>query len=73
MTTEWGRDRPIGVRPFYSRWSFAPQFILLTYEAAMSTATGASSGFGYAVIYSERPGLGLDGDYTLFVNVEQIP
>jgi hypothetical protein len=69
---EWGLDRPIGVRRFWSAWAFSPTFLLLTYEEAMLAAGGASLGLDTFAIEYEEPN-GPNGFYTLHGKIEQIP
>ena len=72
ITPEGNADRPIGISVFGSTGSFTPRFLLLTYEGAMNAVSGASLGFDtYAFNYADPDGF--NGDYTLYVKVEQIP
>lgn len=72
ITPEGNADRPIGISVFGSTGSFTPRFLLLTYEGAMNAVSGASLGLDtYAFNYADPDGF--NGDYTLYVKVEQIP
>ena len=52
--------------------SFSPKFLLLTYEGALSAASAASfGGDTFAILYTDPASH--EGDYVLFLKVEQFP
>lgn len=69
------RDRPIGMERFVSapdRFTFQPQFLVLTYEGARDALT-RDDGFGLGVIevrYDEAREL--EGSYSLYFKVERV-
>ena len=72
ITPEGNADRPIGISVSGSTGSFTARFLLLTYEGAMNAVSGASLGFDtFAFNYADPDGF--NGDYTLFLKIEQIP
>jgi hypothetical protein len=76
ITTEVARegdlDRPIGIDITGGTATFSPKFILLTYEGAMARVRAASfRGDVFAIGYSDPESH--QGNYTLFVKVEQVP
>jgi hypothetical protein len=64
-------DRPIGMRARDGNYGFTPQALVLTYDGARVLAR-ADFGFGRGVIpvrYQDERSL--EGDYTLFIQVEE--
>ena len=71
-------DRPIGLQPNGpdAAQSFVPQMLILTYEGAQEAARSTSANRGRGVFelrYREPNCCGLEGDYTLFIQVEVVP
>jgi hypothetical protein len=70
IAPEGAGNRPIGITVTGGTGSFSPQFLLLTYEGAESSASGASfGGDTFAIRYVDPASH--EGDYTLFVKVER--
>lgn len=68
-------NRPIGVTAVGDRFRFQPTAVALGCSAALDAAR-TNVGFGAGVIpitYRDQPGRDLNGDYTLFVQVEWLP
>ncbi len=64
-------DRPIGMRVLDGNFGFTPQALVLTYDGARVLAR-ADFGFGRGVIPMRyQDDRRLEGDYTLFVQVEE--
>jgi hypothetical protein len=73
---EGDADRPIGISVSGATGSaFRPRFIILTYESAMLSASDRDA--YRSIRYLDAEGFldtdGFNGDYTLYVKVEQIP
>ena len=65
-------DRPIGMRVLRDNYGFTPQAMVLTYDGARVLAR-ADVGFGRGVIPMHyRDDSSLEGDYTLFIQVDDI-
>ncbi|HXQ71307.1 MAG TPA: hypothetical protein VN844_12505 [Pyrinomonadaceae bacterium] len=63
-------DRPIGMRTLDGNFGFTPQALVLTYDGARVLAR-ADFGFGRGVIpVRYQDDRSLEGDYTLFIHVE---
>lgn len=63
-------DRPIGMRALDGNYGFTPQVLVLTYDGARVLAR-ADFGFGRGVIpVRYQDDRSLEGDYTLFIHVE---
>jgi len=72
IAPEGDGNRPIGITVTGGTGSFSPQFLLLTYEGAASSAEGASfGGDTFAIRYVDPTSH--EGDYTVFVKVERFP
>lgn len=72
IAREGDLDRPVGIVLTQGGAAFTPPFLLLTYEGAMAAV--ASSGFSgdlYAIQYTDPESH--QGDYELFLKVEQVP
>lgn len=64
-------DRPIGMRALDGNYGFTPQALVLTYNSARELAR-MDVGFGRGVIpVRYQDDRGLEGDYTLFIQVEE--
>lgn len=64
-------DRPIGMRTLDGNYGFTPQALVLTYGSAREAAR-ADFGFGRGVIpVRYQDDRSLEGDYTLFIHVEE--
>lgn len=64
-------DRPIGMRTLDGNYGFTPQALVLTYNSARELAR-ADFGFGRGVIpVRYQDDRSLEGDYTLFIHVEE--
>jgi hypothetical protein len=71
--TSLAGDRPIGVRRHPD--SFRPQTLVLTFAIASEVVRSGDGQNGAGVVamhYSEAPMDGLDGDYTLYLVVEEV-
>ena len=65
-------DRPIGMRALDGNYGFTPQALVLTYNSAREMAR-ADFGVGRGVIpVRYQDDRTLEGDYTLFIQVEEI-
>lgn len=65
-------DRPIGMRALAGNFGFTPQALVLTYDGARVLAR-ADFGFGRGVIpVRYQDDRSLEGDYTLFIQVEEL-
>src|SRR3989442_3865847 len=67
--------RPIGIRPIHASGDpsrFLPKVLTLTYDAALTAARSTPSNTGYGVIALNYADQRDHGDYTLFVQVEQV-
>ena len=78
FNTERGGDRPVGMRPGTENLNlFIPQLMILTYagaqEAARSSNTPDKGPGIFELRYREPVCCGLDGDYSLFLQVEAAP
>jgi hypothetical protein len=81
------RDRPIGMTEsrdqYVSRYYFEPKVLVLTYESAQRAMTSANNwtsrdgvraSLGYGVMpITYTDDAGLDGSYTLFLQIERVP
>jgi hypothetical protein len=81
------RDRPVGMKEprgdqYPGQYLFQPKVMLLTYESAQKAVTtsymwrsqGGSVSLGNGIVaidYTDDPGL--DGSYTLFLQIERVP
>jgi hypothetical protein len=65
-------DRPIGMRALEGNFGFTPQALVVTYDGARVLAR-ADFGFGRGVIpVRYQDDRRLEGDYTLFIQVEEL-
>ena len=67
--------RPIGIRPIQARGDpsrFLPKVLTLTYDAALTAARSTPSNTGSGVIALNYADQRDHGDYTLFVQIEQV-
>jgi hypothetical protein len=65
-------DRPIGMRALEGNYGFTPQALVVTYDGARVLAR-ADFGFGRGVIpVRYQDDRRLEGDYTLFIQVEEL-
>jgi hypothetical protein len=70
-----GGTRPIGVRQsrlFENHYDLTPRVLVLTYDAAVQAVRSTPSSLGYGVIAINYADQQEHGDYTLYVQVEQI-
>jgi len=66
-------NRPIGMRPLSGRFGFRPQALVLTYDAALRImATDFGHGRGIIPIRYQDDTQWMQGDYTLFLEVERV-
>ena len=66
------QDRPIGMRSYSDDYRFRPEVLILTYDEALRMAQSQrNNGKASPVVYADAPELG--GDYTLYIQVEQLP
>ena len=66
------QDRPIGMRSYADDYRFRPEVLILTYDEALRMAQSQrSSGKAFPVVYADAPELG--GNYTLYIQVDQMP
>ena len=70
IALEGAGNRPIGITVTGGTASYAPQFLLLTFEGADSAAAGASFGGDTFAIRFLDPSTH-EGDYTVFLKVER--
>jgi hypothetical protein len=66
-------DRPIGMRGYDRDYRFRPEVLILTYDEALRMALESQrkNGDAFPVVYADAPELG--GNYTLYIQVEQLP
>jgi hypothetical protein len=66
-------DRPIGMRGYSDDYRFRPEVLILTYDEALRMADQSrrKNGQAFPVVYTDAPELG--GNYTLYIQVEQMP
>src|SRR6266478_3004912 len=66
------QDRPIGMRSYSDDYRFRPEVLILTYDEALRMAQSQrNNGKASPVVYADAPELG--GNYTLYIQVEQLP
>jgi hypothetical protein len=66
------QDRPIGMRSYSDDYRFRPEVLILTYDEALRMAVQQrTTGKASPIVYADAPELG--GNYTLYIQVEQMP
>jgi hypothetical protein len=67
------QDRPIGMRSDDRDYRFRPEVLILTYDEAlrMIGQSQRNGGKAFPIVYADDPELG--GNYTLYIQVEQLP